>query len=78
MAYGLFSFMMANVAGFSVATQAYGDFFILLILSWTLGFLFAAPVLVEREVSARSGFKGAANDDEPGSIWRANTIYRAA
>jgi hypothetical protein len=51
--YGLFSLLVANVAGFSVATQAYGDLFILLILSWTLGFLFAIPVLVEREVRAR-------------------------
>jgi hypothetical protein len=53
LSFGLFSFLVANVAGFSVATQAYSDFFILLILSWTLGFLFAVPVLVEREVRAR-------------------------
>ena len=51
--YGLFSFLVANAAGFSVATQAYGDLFILLILSWTLAYLFAIPVLVEREVRAR-------------------------
>jgi hypothetical protein len=51
--YGLFSVLVANVAGFSVATQAYGDLFILLILSWTLGFFFAIPGLVEREVRAR-------------------------
>jgi len=50
---GLFSFLVANVAGFSVATQAYGDLFILLILSWTLGFLLAVPVLLEGEVCAR-------------------------
>jgi hypothetical protein len=53
LSFGLLSFLLANVAGFSVATQAYGDLFILLILSWTLGFLFAVPVLVEREVRAR-------------------------
>ena len=53
LAIGLFSFLVANVAGFSVATQAYGDLFILLILSWTLGFLLAVPVLLEREVGAR-------------------------
>jgi hypothetical protein len=53
LSFGLFSFLVANVAGFSVATQAYGDLFILLILSWTLGVLFAVPVLVEREVRAR-------------------------
>ena len=53
LSYGLFSFLVANVAAFSVATQAYGDLFILLILSWTLGFLLAVPVLLEREVRAR-------------------------
>ena len=53
LSFGLLSFLVANVAGFSVATQAYGDLFILLILSWTLGFLFAVPLLVEREVRAR-------------------------
>ena len=51
--FALFSFLVANVAGFSVATQAYGDLFILLILSWTLGFLLSVPVLVEREMRAR-------------------------
>ena len=51
--YGLFSFLVANVAAFSVATQAYGDIFILLILSWTLGFLLAMPVLLERKLRAR-------------------------
>src|SRR5262249_19152963 len=53
LSYGLFSFLVANVAAFSVATQAYGDLFVLLILSWTLGFLFAVPVLLEREARAR-------------------------
>ena len=53
LSYALFSFLVANVAAFSVATQAYGDLFILLILSWTLGFLFAVPALLEREVRAR-------------------------
>jgi hypothetical protein len=53
LSFGLCSFLVANVAAFSVATQAYGDFFILLILSWTLAFFLAVPVLVEREVRAR-------------------------
>jgi hypothetical protein len=53
LSYGLFSFLVANVAAFSVATQAYGDLFILLILSWTLGFLFAVPAMIEHEVRAR-------------------------
>jgi hypothetical protein len=50
---GLFSFLLANVAGFAAATQAYGDLFILLILSWTLGFLLAVPVVLEQEAGAR-------------------------
>jgi hypothetical protein len=53
LSYGLFSFLVANIAGFSVATQAYSDIFILLILSWVLGFLLAVPVLLEREALAR-------------------------
>ena len=53
LSYGLFSFLLANMAAFTVATQAYGDLFILLILSWTLGFLLAIPVMLEREVRAR-------------------------
>src|SRR5262249_25028253 len=53
LSFGFFSFLSANVAGFSVATQAYGDLFVLLILSWMVGFLLAVPVLIEREVRAR-------------------------
>ena len=53
LSFGLFSFLVANLATFSVATQAYSDFFILLILGWTLAFLLAVPLLVEREVRAR-------------------------
>jgi hypothetical protein len=53
LSFGLFSFLVANVAGFSVATQTYSDLFVLLILSWTLGFLLAVPAMVEREVRAR-------------------------
>jgi hypothetical protein len=45
MAYGLIAFLVANAATFSVATQAYSDLFILLILGWCLGFLLAMPVL---------------------------------
>jgi hypothetical protein len=48
MAYGLIAFLVANAATFSVATQAYSDLFILLILGWCLGFLLAMPVLAAR------------------------------
>lgn len=43
--YGLVAFMFANVAAFAVATQAYGDVFILLSLGFSMGFLLALPTL---------------------------------
>jgi hypothetical protein len=46
--YGLVAFLVANAAAFSVATQAYSDLFILLILGWCLGFLLAMRILAER------------------------------
>jgi hypothetical protein len=49
LSYGLVSFIVANAAAFSVATQAFGDVFILLILGWVVGFLFAIPVLVQEK-----------------------------
>jgi hypothetical protein len=70
LSFGLFSFLVANVAAFSVATQAYGDLFILLILSWTLAFLLAVPVLVEREVRARQ----LAIFEEPPSVFRPKSV----
>jgi len=70
LACGLFSFLVANAATFSVATQAYSDMFILLILGWTLGFLFAVPILVEREMYARQPavFKN------PAPVFRTRTV----
>jgi hypothetical protein len=53
LSFGLFSFLLANAAAFSVATQAYGDFFIMLIMSWTLGLLLAIPVLIGQENQRR-------------------------
>jgi hypothetical protein len=70
LSFGLFSFLVANLAAFSVATQAYGDFFILLILSWTFAFLLAVPVLVEREVRARQ----LAIFEEPPSVFRPKSV----
>jgi drug/metabolite transporter superfamily protein YnfA len=70
LSFGLFSFLVANLGAFSVATQAYGDFFILLILSWTLAFLLAVPVLVEREVRARQ----LAVFEEPPSVFRPKSV----
>jgi hypothetical protein len=51
--YGLVSLLLANIATFTVATQAYGDLFILLILSSCLGFVLAIPAIVEQEARAR-------------------------
>jgi hypothetical protein len=70
LSFGLVSFLLANVAGFSVATQAYGDLFILLILSWTLGFLIAVPRLVQREVHTRQ----LATVDQLSPVFRPRTI----
>ncbi|MGE3104301.1 MAG: hypothetical protein AB7F83_06055 [Lysobacterales bacterium] len=50
--YGLVAFLIANAAAFSVATQAFGDLFILLTLGWTLGFLLALPSLAKRAAAA--------------------------
>lgn len=52
-AYGLAAFLIANSAAFSVATQAFGDLFVLLMMGWTAGFLLAMPVLASRAVEAR-------------------------
>jgi hypothetical protein len=70
LSYGLFSFLVANIAAFSVATQAYGDLFVLLILSWTFGFLFAVPVLLEREARARQP----ANFADVAPVFRTKTV----
>lgn len=53
MAFGFLSFLIANAATFSVATQAYSDLFVLLILGWSLGFLFAMPTLAARQLERK-------------------------
>jgi peptidoglycan/LPS O-acetylase OafA/YrhL len=52
-AFGLASFLVANVATFTVATQVYGDIFILLLVGTALGALLAMPVLAERALQRR-------------------------
>ena len=39
--YGLVAFMAANIPLFVVATQVFGDLFVLLILGWIFGFTVA-------------------------------------
>ena len=48
MAFGLVALLVAKVASFSVATQAYSDLFVLLIMGWAVGFVLAMPVLATR------------------------------
>lgn len=52
--YGLVAFMLANIAAFAVAIQAYGDLFILLSLGWAFGFLVALPILADPARRTRS------------------------
>jgi len=51
--YGLVAFLIANVAIFTVATQVFGDVFVLLMIGWTVGFLLAMPELAARDASSR-------------------------
>jgi hypothetical protein len=53
MALGLTSFLIANVSTFAIATQAYGDIFVLLIVGSVLGGLLAMPLLAERATQKR-------------------------
>jgi len=50
LASGLVALLIANVASFSIATQAFGDVFILMFLGISLGTLLAIPRIVAREV----------------------------
>jgi hypothetical protein len=54
LAFGLVAFLTANVATFSIATQAYSDLFVLLVLGWSLGFTFAMPVLAQQSAQKRA------------------------
>lgn len=52
MAFGLVAFLVSNAAAFSIATQAFGDVFILLILGLCIGFVLAMPAVAAREIAA--------------------------
>ncbi|MCH2190227.1 MAG: hypothetical protein MK188_04815 [Gammaproteobacteria bacterium] len=47
---GIACFLLVNVITFAVATQVYGDMFILIVLGLLAGFLFALPKLVIRSL----------------------------
>lgn len=53
-AYALLAFLIANAATFSVATQAYGDVYILMSIGWAVGFLLAMPQLAVRDADERA------------------------
>jgi hypothetical protein len=53
LACSLLAFLIANIASFTVATQAFGDLFILMTLGITLGFLLALPALAVQEANRR-------------------------
>ncbi|HSH88951.1 MAG TPA: hypothetical protein VK996_03145 [Ramlibacter sp.] len=57
-AYGLVAFIVANGATFTVATQAYSDLFVLLILGWCVGFLLAMPPLAASDDGIRRKRRG--------------------
>jgi hypothetical protein len=54
LAYGLVALLVANLAVFFVATQLFGDLFVLLVLGMVTGFVLATPVLAERERAHRT------------------------
>jgi len=50
---GIAVILFVNVLTFSVATQVYGDIFILILLGLMAGFLFALPKLVIRAIDEK-------------------------
>jgi len=58
LAFGFTGILVANVATFSVATQAFGDVLILLMLGWMVGFVLALPELAARDIGLRPATVG--------------------
>ena len=50
LAFGLVAFLISNMAAFSVATQVFGDVYILLTIGWSIGILLALPTVAAREL----------------------------
>ena len=50
LAFGLVAFLISNLAAFSVATQVFGDVYILLTIGWSIGILLALPAIAAREL----------------------------
>ena len=50
LAFGLVAFLISNLAAFSVATQVFGDVYILLTMGWSIGILLALPAVAASEL----------------------------
>ena len=50
LAFGLVGFLISNLAAFTVATQVFGDIYILLSIGFSIGILLALPTVAEREL----------------------------
>ena len=65
LAYALVAFLVSNLAVFFIATQLFGDLFVLLMLGLVSGFFIATPVLAERELKERSAARHPAPSMRP-------------
>jgi hypothetical protein len=77
LAYGLAAFLIANLSVFFIATQLFGDLFVLLILGLVAGFFLATPVLAEREQAQRSAPRDRAPSLRPMVVPDARLARRA-
>jgi hypothetical protein len=77
LAYGLVAFLMANLAVFFVATQLFGDLFVLLLLGLVAGFFLATPVLAEREQAQRRAPRAPVTSPRPTVVPGARWASRA-
>ena len=78
LAYGLTAFLIANLAVFLVATQVYGDLFVLLILGLVTGFFLATPVLAEREWAQHAAARSPTPSSSRPPIMNGSRIARPA
>jgi len=64
LAFGLVGFLVSNLAAFTVATQVFGDIYVLLTLGWSVGLLLGLPAVAAyelhyaRNTPASFGFAG--------------------
>lgn len=77
LAYGLAAFLIANLAVFFVATQVFGDLFVLLLLGLVTGFFLATPALAEGEQVQRGAARGPVPSSGSTVLPGANVAQRA-